>query len=398
LEQLPLWALFCKNIDDQPKMLMPEMVTIDQDEIASPHAQEVEFALLLSRMINTIKQDPEQLRLTIYDFARTKLKADMSWAGEDEKRRLLASLETAIKGVEKFSLRTDQTAQLNPPSAAPQLALGGSAPTPRASSVAGVGQADVQTYPREPLEIRATSTLRSYPVRRSRANTTSFLLFGFGGLLVGSLLIAGVYLQHTVAMRGPVEQSVPAPPHSAAAAADAPSFPIPTDYGVYALNNGKLSELDALSEQVPDKRVAMSTPVTKPSRTTLPDGQARFVVFRRDLAGNAPDRVDVRVVARVTRELTFDQKGKATILPVEDAWNIRNVTYGFRVRPIPGNPEMLLMQPENANFVLPAGRYVLVLKNIGYDFTVAGNITDPAQCLERTEAANGVFYSDCVKP
>jgi hypothetical protein len=100
----------------------------------------------------------------------------------------------------------------------------------------------------------------------------------------------------------------------------------------------------------------------------------------------------------VTRELTFDQKGKATILPVEDAWNIRNVTYGFRVRPIPGNPEMLLMQPENANFVLPAGRYVLVLKNIGYDFTVAGNITDPAQCLERTEAANGVFYSDCVKP
>jgi hypothetical protein len=48
--------------------------------------------------------------------------------------------------------------------------------------------------------------------------------------------------------------------------------------------------------------------------------------------------------------------------------------------------------------VLPAGRYVLVLKNIGYDFTVAGNITDPAQCLERTEAANGVFYSDCVKP
>jgi hypothetical protein len=380
---------------------MPEMVTIDQDESASPHAQEVEFALLLSRMINTVKQDPEQLRLTIYDFARTKLEADMSWAGEDEKRRLLASLETAIKGVEKFSLRTDQTAQLNPPSAAPQLALGGSASTSRARSVAVVGEADLQSYASEPIEIRATSTLRSYPVRRRNwANTASLLLFGFGGLLVGSLLIAGVYLQRTLALRGAVEQSVsvPAPPNPAAAAADAPSFPIPTDYGVYALNNGKLSELDALAEQVPDKRVAMSTPVTKPSRTTLPDGRARFVVFRRDLAGNAPERVDVRVVARVTRELAFDQKGKATILPVGDAWNIRNITYGFRVRPIPGNAEMLLMQPENPDFALPAGRYVLVLKNSGYDFTVAGKVTDPAQCLERTEAANGVFYSDCVKP
>src|ERR1700735_612972 len=145
---------------------MPEMVTIDQDESASPHAQEVEFALLLSRMINTVKQDPEQLRLTIYDFARTKLEADMSWAGEDEKRRLLASLETAIKGVEKFSLRTDQTAQLNPPSAAPQLALGGSASTSRDRSVAVVGEADLQSYASEPIEIRATSTLRSYPVRR----------------------------------------------------------------------------------------------------------------------------------------------------------------------------------------------------------------------------------------
>jgi hypothetical protein len=58
---------------------------------------------------------------------------------------------------------------------------------------------------------------------------------------------------------------------------------------------------------------------------------------------------------------------------------------------------MLLIQPENAEFVLPAGRYVLVLKNQGYDFTVAGPMTDPSQCLERTEAANGTFYSECQK-
>jgi len=38
------------------------------------------------------------------------------------------------------------------------------------------------------------------------------------------------------------------------------------------------------------------------------------------------------------------------------------------------------------------------LKDQPYDFTVAGEITDAAQCLERTDAMNGSFYSECQKP
>jgi hypothetical protein len=182
-----------------------------------------------------------------------------------------------------------------------------------------------------------------------------------------------------------------------AASSGALPFPLPGDYGVYALNENKLSELRLLPEQVPDKRIAMSTPISQPSHTTIADGKAKFVVFRRDLAGNAPERMEVRVVARVVRALTFDAKGKANFTPVSDVWNIRNISYEFRVRPITGNPEMLLIQSENADFALPAGRYVLVLKSQGYDFTVAGKVTDPSQCLERTDAANGEFYSDCQK-
>jgi hypothetical protein len=56
---------------------------------------------------------------------------------------------------------------------------------------------------------------------------------------------------------------------------------------------------------------------------------------------------------------------------------------------------MLLVQASDPDFTLPAGRYALALKTQGYDFTVAGNITEPWQCLERTDAANGMFYSDC---
>ena len=177
-----------------------------------------------------------------------------------------------------------------------------------------------------------------------------------------------------------------------------PAFPVPSDYGIYALSNGALSELNALSERVPDRRIAVSTPINRPSRTTLPDGKAKFIIFRRDLAGNAPERIDVRVVARVVRALTFDAKGKPNVVAVSDAWNIRNLSYEFRVRPIAGNPEMLLVQSENPDFVLPAGRYALVLREQGYDFVVAGAVADPAQCLERTDAVNGAFYSECKKP
>ena len=78
-----------------------EITTIDHDENSSPHTQEVEFALLLSHLITTVKQDPEQLRLTIYDFARTKLKNDLSWANEPRGRAYWARWKPrfgALKG------------------------------------------------------------------------------------------------------------------------------------------------------------------------------------------------------------------------------------------------------------------------------------------------------------
>ena len=69
---------------------------------------------------------------------------------------------------------------------------------------------------------------------------------------------------------------------------------------MYALANAELTELQLLSEQVPDKRVAISRPINQPSHTTLP-GKPKFLVFRRDLAGSALDRIEVRLVALVAR-------------------------------------------------------------------------------------------------
>src|SRR5882762_10874578 len=115
--------------------MKPEFPSIEQDKIVSPHAQEVEFALILSRMISTVKEDPSQLRLTIYEFARARLKSDTSWADESERERLSAALETAIQGVEQFSARRDDKERLQPPTQPAQIALGGSPAEPPATSM-----------------------------------------------------------------------------------------------------------------------------------------------------------------------------------------------------------------------------------------------------------------------
>src|SRR5262249_44908459 len=158
----------------------------------------------------------------------------------------------------------------------------------------------------------------------------------------------------------------------------------------------RLHELEPLAGgRVPDQRVFMSTPIKTPSRTVLPDGRTEFIIYRRDIANNAPDRITVRVIAKVQRAMTFNTAGQASTMDVEDSWTIRNVSYDFRVAPLGDSSEMLVVRPEKEEFVLPSGRYALVIKGQAYDFTVAGPITEAAQCLERVDAANGTFYSEC---
>jgi hypothetical protein len=123
-----------------------------------------------------------------------------------------------------------------------------------------------------------------------------------------------------------------------------------------------------------------------------------FVAFRRDLATNAPERVTIRVVAKVRSALSFDAGGKPKRTNLDAQWAVRGNSYEFRVAPLKNNPETIVIRPENDDFALPAGRYALVLKGQAYDFSIAGPITETAQCLERTEALNGAIYSECRNP
>jgi hypothetical protein len=186
----------------------------------------------------------------------------------------------------------------------------------------------------------------------------------------------------------PTTPAIPVPPKL--------PYPIPTSFGIYALHNDKLSELDPLPINVPDSRVALSAEITKPSALEIDDAKPAFILFRRDLLNNAPQKVILRVVARMARE-TRVVNGKAKVVNVENAWRIRSISRELNVSPVPGQPEMVIARVDD-NASLEPGRYALVLNRIGYEFTIKGPSKSLEFCLEGFETANGTAFTQCRVP
>lgn len=171
-------------------------------------------------------------------------------------------------------------------------------------------------------------------------------------------------------------------------------FEIPDTYGVYAVTDGHLTPLEPLSVRVPDARVAISSPISKPEPTPVPGGNLQFAVYHRELATSVPESASVRVVAKVMQATTF-VGGKPKSVPVEDTWAVRGGSIDLRIAPVAANREMILIRSADPAFRLSPGRYVLMFRNQAYDFSVAGTISDTAHCLERSDLQDRIVYSEC---
>jgi hypothetical protein len=375
-------------------------------------APEVDFALVLSRVIGSVSDDPAQLRNIVYELARIKLQREVLQRDPPinplETRHLTLALESAIGRVETIHSKHDN---LKATQSLDRL----------------TDSSEVMVKPRKPMLIinRAsgptldTDHLPSFSSRETGTSRTlerSWFWPSAAPLLRGAMVAIlavalSLILNRHFGLLGSQASQAVAPVVQkidrvgSKQVAQAPElqsqslgFPIPSVYGIYAVSGGQLHELEPLVGRVPDQRVFMSTPIRTPSRTVLPDGRIEFIVYRRDAASNGPDRITVRVIAKILRAMTFNAAGQASTTNVEDSWTIRNVSYDFRVAPLSENSEMLVIRPENVDFVFPAGRYGLVIKGQAYDFSVAGPITEVAQCLEGVKAANGTFYSECRRP
>jgi hypothetical protein len=188
---------------------------------------------------------------------------------------------------------------------------------------------------------------------------------------------------------------VPAAPAPRIAAAD-PSFPLPPAYGVFALVDNKLVELQQVRATPVDPRNAGQLQILEPGRTVLAPGKPAFVIFRHDLASHAPEKVVLRIAARVAHAMNFDSTGKAIMTtPAVDTWIIRELGYELRVSPIEGNSEMIKLRAEDPTLSLPPGRYELMLGGQAYDFIVAGEVTDPAHCVEGVTTVRGQVFNEC---
>jgi hypothetical protein len=352
---------------------------------------EVEFALVLSRMIESIKTDPEHLRSTVYELARHKLKEQFGSEPPADFRQLSKALEVAIQGVESFRKNDPDIPALPAPNAAQQ---------PRMLAAPYADEFDrpaasVVDVTREPRASRFSAPWRFIVV-----------------VAIGLAVVFAVRQQGAIeALRQQLGRVAgpQAKPDSirqmAQERADAgnrepapPSPLTPTAYGIYAISQDKLYELDALPGRVPDMRVSVSAAIAAPSKTTLPDGHLKFIVYRRDSATNAADHAEIRVVAKIAQETTFTPAGKAVLAKVDNTWAIRNISVPFRTAPKKDSPDMYEVQSEDPGAALTPGRYALVIKGQAYDFEVAGAVSDRRQCLERLAATNGQFYSECQKP
>ena len=405
------------------------------DEIALRAMEEEEakrdhFHSVLARMVSTVTEDHNQLRTLIYEFARRKLRKDLFRQFEDgdwsEIERRGSTLEAAIDRVE-----TDFS------NGAPQLSFQGEQPaigndsgrrTTTSTALRPISQREWMTggysgrlpsfltsrayeVPPQPIltvteqDRPAASVIRKY-LRSNISWTLQLAAAVILGLAVYSAVDNESVLRFLHAHRigrvadvnstdaGRTSQS-PVLAAKATPRSGVSDIPLPSSYGVYALSDGKLTTLDLFPLKIPDSRVAMSALVSTPSQAHLAAGPLQFVVYRRDLANDSPDRVAVRVVAQVKRALTFGAGGNATYTNVEQSWVVRSNSYDMSVTPVADNPSMVVIRPQHAEFVFPAGRYALVVKKEAYDCTVDGPIRDPAHCLERTDALGAAVYSEC---
>jgi hypothetical protein len=426
------------NVTSFGRRPQPELAPPSSGPIASTPAvaaTEQDHYAALARMVGEVSQDHAQLRMFIYEYVRLKLRKELyplfldgCWSAIEQQTR---ALEGAIGRIETDFAQNAAPLRYSLQSSLPQSdetsrSLTSFSPNISKASTFGDQGIDTRSYVSSSSfdssalvsdsHDRSPHAVLARHLRSPFWRNTQLVL----AAVIGLAIFAAIDLQSVqnrfgfrlglgLPNRSPqinaadTKQSVAGERESSTVISDDTArprpaeIPTPSDYGAYAVLNGKLTELAQLPIKVPDPRVAISAPITVPGQAHLSYGQLQFIVFRRDLKDNAPDRVSVRVVAQVMRALTFDSKGHAKTTDVDQSWVIRNHSYQMRVAPFGDNPEMIVIRSDPGDFVFPAGRYALVLRGVGYDFTVEGEVTDLAHCLERTDALNAPVYSECRK-
>jgi hypothetical protein len=390
----------------------PPVTTLDSEEQSKQNlpasAKPLDYYSILIDTIKKTENNSAQLRQLVYERARFNFKRDLLFGHST------LGIADIVKHVNDFELavaRIEANAIGEQPKQQDQIEY-----TPTLTPALP----DVYTPPRSIPPIYATvDTFGEGHVLRPRKSGI-YRMMGMSAIAaaVFGIIVSGVMVwssrkppvqltavNEAAKVAAPAKQENTAPTKQESTAPTqqedrkeqkALPFPLPASFGIYALSNNELTELQPLPIGVPDPRIALSAEITKPSATTIPDNKPAFILFRRDLLNSAPQTLALRAVARVVRE-TKIVGGKATVTNIDGTWRIRNVSHELKVSPVPGQPEMVIARPVS-DTPLAAGRYALVLNRVGYDFTIKGQDDSLEFCLEGFEASNGSIFSQCRAP
>ena len=372
----------------------------------------LDFYSILQEAIKTAEHNSSQLRALVYERARFNLKRDILYGHSSMG---LAELVQHIKDFELAVARIEANAVDDRPSAPQQAVWPDTTETTLSTAVEILPASRTAARYAELSPIRWTDNFQHvrWPEEfrryvRSANRSIAFALLGMA--FVGAVVIAVTLwplpkvsrqfeTANKIPQAGETVAKQSSPQEDGLASTETPTklaFPLPTSFGIYVLNDNKLVELEALPINVPDPRVALSAEIKNPSTVTISDHKPTFILFRRDLLNNAPQKVILRVVARMARE-TKIVNGKPVVTKIEGAWRIRDVSHELKISPIAGQREMVMARLDE-EVSLPAGRFALVVNRLGYDFTIDGPAQAPESCLEGFEAATGTVFTQCRTP
>jgi hypothetical protein len=304
--------------------------------------------ILTSLIVASAANNPEARR-RVYELARYELRRRLSTRATDfgqfDEAQHLRAFETAIERIEAD--------------------LGGN-PVERehygANLVTAVVNSSVEIIP--PARQGPLPPHSQYVFSPERASPkASSAIWPILPLLGAAMLGVAIYVavKHAVREGPKLQQNI---------LAQSVALPLPVAYGVYAVADGRLTELEPLTIKVIGHGIAPTGVISAASKVRLPNGRIQFVIFKRELVNDAPEKVIVQTIAPVTPAQSLSEK--EIVENQNGSWAIGNSSYQMKVAPIGGNRGMIVIRPADSKFSFPAGRYALILNRLAYDFSVAG--------------------------
>ncbi len=171
-------------------------------------------------------------------------------------------------------------------------------------------------------------------------------------------------------------------------------MPIPSHFGVFALHNGQLTELQGHPQSSTIRMTFAGQDLwNELSGIHFPDGNVQFVIFVSDISGFI--KIPVRKVARVMDQLDLGLRGKIQKRePMQTPrWYVLDKSLQLNVAPVPEHPRMMVRA--FSNDVLPPGLWALNMGGVLYDFVIQGDTFSEDDCVNRYVNISGPTYKPC---